>query len=42
MLKEFGADYFQGYFFAQPEVDALTRGSCENVSGEAQDADAEG
>jgi len=40
MLKEFGVDYFQGYFFARPEVDALAQGQdeavCENAGGKAQ------
>ncbi|MBL6936136.1 MAG: EAL domain-containing protein, partial [Alphaproteobacteria bacterium] len=44
MLKEFGVDYFQGYFFARPEVDALAQGQDEtvgeNAGGKAQGAGA--
>jgi EAL domain-containing protein (putative c-di-GMP-specific phosphodiesterase class I) len=43
MLKEFEAGYFQGYFFAKPEVDASTQGQgeavCENGDGKAHGAD---
>ena len=31
MLKEFKVNYFQGYFFAKPEVGASTQGQGEAV-----------